>query len=186
MQIPIFPLMSPLWPGGLMSLRIFEVRYLGMVTKCLKENHDFGVCLIREGKEVGAAAEPYSVGTLAQIVDWNQHSDGLFGITIQGRERFRIQSQQVMQDQLLVAEVSPFPKDSVIEIPDHYKPLVEKLSQAYVDSGKQYAPDQQLSGDANWLSYRLAEILPLDQSKKQTLLEMTDPIERLDKISDWV
>lgn len=186
LQIPIFPLMSTLWPGGLMPLRIFEIRYLDMITDCLKKDTGFGVCLIHQGKEVGAAAEPHSVGTLAHIIDWTQHADGLLGITIQGRVRFNIESKQVMQNQLLVAEIELFSEDSIIQIPEHYKPLVEKLNQAYVESGKQYAPQKHLSGDATWLSYRLAEILPLDQYKKQALLEMSDPIERLDRISDWI
>lgn len=185
LQIPIFPLMSTLWPGGRIPLRIFEIRYLDMITQCLKKDSGFGVCLIRQGKEVGAAAEPYSVGTLAHIIDWTQHEDGLLGITVEGRARFNIESKQVMQDQLLVAEVELFSQDSIIQIPEHYEPLVEKLDRAYAESGKQYAPEKHLSGDANWLSYRLAEILQLDEYKKQVLLEMTDPVERLDRISDW-
>ena len=171
-----------------MSLRIFEIRYLDMVTDCLKKETGFGVCLIHQGNEVGAAAEPHTVGTLASIVDWAQHTDGVLGITIQGRERFNIKSTQVMENQLLVADIELFPKDPTIQIPEHYIPLVEKLNRAYAESEKRYAPENHLSGegDATWFSYRLAEILPLDEHKKQILLELTDPIERLDKISAWI
>ena len=167
-------------------MRVFEVRYIDMIADCLKNNKGFGVCLIHEGKEVGDAAKPHAVGTIASIVDWTQHDDGLLGITIQGQTRFNIESRQVMSNQLLVAQITHYPEDSIIEIPANYEPLFEKLRQVYQESGKQYVPEPYLSTDATWLSYRLAEILPLDQNRKQALLEMTDPIARLDRISDWV
>ena len=89
MQVPLFPLRTVLYPGGPLPLRIFEPRYIDMVSKCLKKDCQFGVLLIREGNEAGAAST-YNIGTLARITDWYQGSDGLLGITAVGEQRFRL------------------------------------------------------------------------------------------------
>ncbi|WP_455218077.1 LON peptidase substrate-binding domain-containing protein, partial [Kaarinaea lacus] len=95
LTIPIFPLHAVLFPGGTLPLRIFEPRYLEMVSTCMKENKGFGVCLIREGSEVGKAANTYDTGTLSEICYFNQQSDGLLGITAKGVQRFKIVSSEV-------------------------------------------------------------------------------------------
>jgi len=74
-NVPIFPLSVVLCPQGLLSLRIFEARYLDMVSGCLKHDRPFGVSMIVEGKEIGQAAQCYQVGTLAKITNWDQGSD---------------------------------------------------------------------------------------------------------------
>ena len=67
---PLFPLGTVLFPGGLLPLRIFEQRYLEMAKVCLREGTPFGVCLIREGSEVGAPATHEELGCLAQGHRW--------------------------------------------------------------------------------------------------------------------
>ena len=67
--LPLFPLNAVLFPGGYLPLRIFEARYLDMISTCLRQGSGFGVCLIRSGKEVGNAAEIHHIGTQATIVD---------------------------------------------------------------------------------------------------------------------
>ena len=88
MEIPLFPLHTVLYPGGPLPLRIFEQRYLDMISRCLKSESLFGVLLIKNGNEAGLA-ETWNVGTLAKIVDWYQGSDGLLGVTAIGQQRFR-------------------------------------------------------------------------------------------------
>ena len=66
LDIPLFPLQAVLFPGGPMPLKIFEPRYLRMISQCLKEGSGFGVILIREGAEIGPATT-YEIGTLARI-----------------------------------------------------------------------------------------------------------------------
>ena len=78
--IPLFPLHTVLFPGGLLPLKIFEARYIDMVSECLRNDSGFGVCLIRQGHEVGQAAITRSVGTYARIMDFQQYPDGLLGI----------------------------------------------------------------------------------------------------------
>src|SRR6185295_8191885 len=87
-ELPLCPLNSVLFPGGPLPLRIFEPRYVDMVGTCLREQRGFGVVLIREGSEVGAA-EFETLGTLARIVDFHMLSDGLLGLTTIGERRFR-------------------------------------------------------------------------------------------------
>ena len=86
LQVPLFPLRTVLYPGGPLPLRIFESRYIDMIGRCLKTDSLFGVLLIKEGSESGAATT-YDVGTLARITDWYQGSDGLLGITARTRRR---------------------------------------------------------------------------------------------------
>ena len=89
MQIPIFPLGSVLFPGGVLPLRIFEPRYIDMVSKCMRESSEFGVVLIRQGAEARLSRdteqpEIFTVGTMARIIDFSQADHGLLGIVAQG------------------------------------------------------------------------------------------------------
>ena len=68
-RVPIFPLSTVLYPGALLPLRIFEARYMDMAKECLKTGGPFGICLIREGAEVGTPAVPEPVGCLARIAE---------------------------------------------------------------------------------------------------------------------
>ena len=79
MQVPLFPLNTVMFPGGVLPLRIFEPRYLDMVSDCMRGDVPIGVVLIRDGLEVGRAAQTYDVGTLGVISYWNRRSDGLLG-----------------------------------------------------------------------------------------------------------
>ena len=89
-DLPLFPLGTVLFPGGLLPLRVFEQRYLELVKSSMREQSPFGVCLIREGAEVGAPATPEPVGCLAHIVQWDMQQLGLLRIAARGAERFRI------------------------------------------------------------------------------------------------
>ena len=125
--IPLFPLRTVLFPGGPLALKIFETRYLDMVCRCLRDESGFGVILIREGEEVGKAAEIYDVGTLGQISYWEQRKDGLLGITVTGEQRFRILDSEVQSNQLRVAEVELLPNADPIALPEKYQHMVTLL-----------------------------------------------------------
>ncbi|HKL63591.1 MAG TPA: LON peptidase substrate-binding domain-containing protein [Woeseiaceae bacterium] len=98
-EIPLFPLRTVLYPEGPLPLRIFETRYVDMISRCLREDAGFGVVLIREGTETGTAST-CATGTLAKIIDWYQGSDGLLGITAQGSRRFRLETVRQAPDGL--------------------------------------------------------------------------------------
>lgn len=181
LTVPLFPLHMVLFPGGPLPLRIFEPRYLTMVSDCLRNDRPFGVVLITQGQETGEAARSHDIGTLARITDWDQGEDGLLSITGLGCEPFRVLSRQVMPDQLTVAEVELLP-------PCEHKPIPEQF-RAQADWLAEVLPTLEpyrglpLQDDADWLGYRLAELLPLKPSQRQALLEQQDCLSRLDQLA---
>lgn len=180
--LPIFPLQSVLFPGGPLSLRIFEARYLDMVCRCLREESGFGVALIREGSEVGEAAEVYDVGTLGYISYWEQRKDGLLGITVTGAQRFRIIESAVQENQLRVAEVELLPVATPVPLPERFQHLTALLMRILDELGHPYVTLPRKPEDAEWVSGRLAELLPLPLEQKQHLLQEGDPLVRLARL----
>jgi|SRR5580698_6033891 Lon protease-like protein len=181
-EIAIFPLQTVLYPGGPLSLRIFETRYLDMVSRCLKEERGFGVCLIREGKETGPA-QVHVTGTLARIRDWSQGQDGLLNILARGERRFHIQSQHKQADGLNLAEVEWLPDEVPAALPEARQELAEILRQIILQVGAPYADGEGVYADAGWVGCRLAELLPLSLVQRQYLLELSDPLKRLEIIA---
>ncbi len=135
MRIPLFPLNTVLFPGGTLTLRIFEPRYLRMVSDCLANQRPFGVCLIRSGREVGSIAEPFGIGTLAHIVDWEQRQDGLLGITARGDRRFSIGQTEADAQQLLHADVTLLEPDAATPLAPEFRPLAELLQRIHDQLG---------------------------------------------------
>lgn len=178
MRVPLFPLHTVLYPGGPLPLRIFEPRYLDMISACLRDDGRFGVLLIREGSETGSATT-YNIGTLARIVDWYQGSDGLLGVTAVGEQRFRLESVDRQDDGLNIGNVELLPENGELELPQEYQPLAEILANVIGDLGKLYEPLDKHYDDAGWVGYRFAEILPISAAEKQSCLETDDPLARL-------
>ncbi len=107
--LPLFPLKTVLFPGGVLPLRVFETRYVDMVRACMKTDSPFGVVAIRAGDEVGAAADTYTVGTLAHIVDWDMPEFGVLLLNTRGGERFRILETRTQPSQLIEARIELLP-----------------------------------------------------------------------------
>ncbi|MCP1675098.1 Lon protease-like protein [Natronocella acetinitrilica] len=186
MRIPIFPLRTVLFPGGPLQLRIFETRYLDMVSQCLREDRGFGVCLIQEGNEIGEPAHPHPVGTIARIVDWDKRPDGLLGLTAIGGERFRIRSMELAKNRLLWAQVEPLSAEQSPPLPEQPAELTRMLDQVLALPGLGYEHTPRADGDADWLSCRLAEILPLRLEDRQRLLTISDPMIRLQSLQSVI
>jgi hypothetical protein len=184
-QIPLFPLQTVLFPGRPLPLRIFEPRYLSMISRCFKSGAGFGVVLIRSGSETGEA-EVYDVGTLAAIIDWQQGRDGVLGITAEGRRRFRLTRRDRQRDGLYVGDVDWLPGEPRVPLAAGYEDLRDLLKMLLADLGTRCPQADHKYDDATWLGYRLAEILPLKASIKQSMLEMTDARERLDLLRPHV
>lgn len=181
MEIPLFPLRTVLYPGGPLPLRIFEQRYLDMISRCMKSDSPFGVLLIKDGSETGPA-KTVDVGTLAHITDWYQGSDGLLGVTATGTDRFRRTSERRENDGLLIGEIEMLPPPQVCALPDEYRPLAQILHGVIDDLGRLYEDLDKNYDDAGWVSYRFAEILPIDAEQKQSCLEIDDPIQRIESM----
>jgi len=183
MEVPLFPLRTVLYPGGPLPLRIFEPRYLDMVSRCLKEDRMFGVVLIRSGEETGPATT-YKVGTLARIVDWYQGSDGLLGVTAIGQQRFRLLQTRRQADGLMLGNIEPLEDEQPQPMPEDMRSLSHILSGVLEDLGKLYELLDKNYDDAGWVSYRFAEILPIPAEQKQLCLETEDPMQRLDMMRE--
>ncbi|HUD96821.1 MAG TPA: LON peptidase substrate-binding domain-containing protein [Woeseiaceae bacterium] len=177
-KVSLFPLRTVLYPGGPLPLRIFEPRYLDMISECLKTERPFGVLLIRSGEETGPATT-YDLGTLARIVDWYQGSDGLLGVTAIGEQRFRLLASERRADGLNVGDIEILGELGFHPLPDEYKPLAIILAGVLDDLGRLYEALERRYDDANWVGYRFAEILPISPEEKQSCLEMEDPLDRL-------
>jgi len=184
MQIPLFPLNTVLFPGGPLPLRVFEPRYLDMISRCMKTDSPFGVLLIREGNEVGPATT-FNTGTLAKVVDWYQGSDGLLGITAIGTERFRLLDVERQDDGLNLGEVELLPDVMPTAIPDEYQSFPHILESVMNDLGRLYENLARHFDDATWVAYRFTEILPIDLEQKQEFLESDDVpafLKRIDEV----
>jgi len=182
-DIPLFPLNTVLFPGGEISLRIFEPRYLDMVRDCTRGNSPFGVCLILSGTEAGEPAMPAAIGTLAHIVDFSTTPDGLLGIRAQGSRRFRLSHSRVRDSGLAHGEVEPWPDEAHVEMPVEFHLLATILERLLEKIGGMHssAPRENFD-DASWVGFRLAELLPLENRERQKMLQATDPLERLGQL----
>ena len=183
MQVPIFPLATVLFPGGPLPLRIFEPRYLDMISDCLKNDRQFGVLLIRDGGETGPSTT-YEVGTLAKITDWYQGSDGLLGVTAVGGQRFRLLANEQQADGLNIGNIEVLQESDPLPLPAEHEPIAHILAGVLDDLGRLYEDLPRHLEDANWVSYRFVEILPVSVEQKQQCLETADPLQRLQLVSE--
>ncbi|RYD14781.1 MAG: peptidase S16 [Lysobacteraceae bacterium] len=186
-DLPLFPLNAVLFPGSPLSLRIFEPRYLDLVRDCSRTGSGFGVCLILEGREAGEPAVPAAIGTVARINDFYTLPDGLLGIGAIGGERFQVATTRVRDNGLVHGEVRMWPDEPAIEVPPEHGLLATILERLLEQLGGAHAQAERCRlDDASWVGFRLAELLPLGQSEKQHLLQMTDPLRRLAQLQHYM
>jgi Lon protease-like protein len=179
-SVPIFPLTTVLYPGTLLPLRIFEVRYMDMAKSCLKTGEPFGICLIREGVEVGTPAVPEPVGCLARIAEADMDEVGILKVKAEGLERFRILSTDTTKQGLIVGDIERLgTEEDAIGENEGLAESAEFLRKAIIGIGEARFGAPFLFDDASWVSFRLAEILPLRNDVKQKLLELRDASVRL-------
>jgi len=181
LRIPVFPLNTVLFPGGVLPLKIFEQRYLDMTKACLRDGTAFGVCLINDGNEVGPAF-PAEVGCIARIEKWDMPQLGIFNLVTRGGERFRLLNTETEPGGLLVGEVVLMDAEPPVPVDARHERCVEVLRQLVERFGAEHFPEPHRYDDASWVSYRLAEILPFDRFEKQRMLVGNDAIARLDRV----
>ena len=181
-SIPLFPLHTVLYPHGRLPLRIFEPRYLDMVSDCMKTDSGFGVCLIKQGTETGPAATCFDTGTYAEIIDFSRQPDGLLTITLQGKRRFRVLQTAVRSNNLLTGEIDWMSPDEAEAGPAEY-PLLKELYLHIVENYETFYADEDHGAlSPALLSYRLAEFLPFDNGIKQEILETDSVQDRLELV----
>ncbi len=186
-DIALFPLNTVLFPGGVLELRVFERRYLDLVRDCARSGAGFGVCLILHGQEAGEPAVPAAVGTRARIVDFYTCDDGLLGIRADGDARFRIARTRVRDNGLVHGDAHFWPDEPRVALPAEHallatilERLLERMGGAHARAGRDRYDD------ASWVGFRLGEALPLENRERQHLLQMTDPLERLQQLMHYL
>jgi len=192
--LPIFPLQTVLFPGGTLTLRVFEQRYMDMVKECLKDEQPFGICLIASGNEVstqlGDAAHPHSIGVKARITSWDMAQLGVLNIAVAGEERFIIESHETNSQGLVVAQVRSMPNEDVLPVPAEHQSMVRLLQMMVADvvatMGGARLPLPHSFESAAWVGYRFCELLPMQALARQKLLELEDPLNRLDIVHKFL
>ncbi len=179
-QLPLFPLQTVLLPGGPLQLQVFEPRYLDMVGRCMRTGTPFGVVRILEGSEAGAVSDIAATGTSARIIDFHTLSNGLLGLLCLGERVFRLESRQEQPDRLVVGQVSWLPQLPIAAVPPRFASLVTALREVLPQLPPAYAHIPRNFADAEWVSYRLLELMPLSSQQRQHSLENHDPLQRLE------
>jgi Lon protease-like protein len=187
-ELLLFPLRTVLFPGASLGLRVFEARYLELVSECSRDGTGFGVCLLLEGGlleggETGAHAIPAAIGTEAVIEDFGTGRDGLLSLQVRGARRFRVLRTRVRDNGLLVGDVEWLPRDTDDELRAEHALLGTLLIGILDQVGGEYAraPSKCLD-DAAWVGWRLAELLPISDAQRQQVLQEPDPHARLDQL----
>ena len=191
--LPLFPLQTVLFPDSVLSLKVFEARYLDLVSDCLRSRQPFGVVGLREGAEVGRgtkAAALESVGVLAHIEDVDAEQASILRLRCSGGLRFRITQPPVQQDDgLWTAHAQRVPADplrmpgpamhkTVSALADAIRTLQERDHQPFATP---YRMD-----DAGWVANRWCELLPIPMAAKQKLMELEDPVIRLSLVDGFL
>ncbi|WP_028227676.1 LON peptidase substrate-binding domain-containing protein [Paraburkholderia ferrariae] len=196
-DLPLFPLHTVLFPGGLLPLKIFEARYLDMVSRCLREKTPFGVCMLKSGGEVAQPDEPSvpeSIGCLARIEQCDAESFGMLLIRAHGTQRFRLLSYRVESDGLIVGMAEPLPEDiplegteqlarcgACAEVLERIIATIRERDPASVPFAEPFRFD-----DPSWVSNRLAEVLPIPLRARQKLMELPDAGARIDVVHHYM
>jgi Lon protease-like protein len=183
-EMPLFPLNTVLFPGMPLPLHIFEPRYREMIAVCSRDERPFGVVLIKDGQEVGEAAEPFTVGTMARIVGVDRLPDGRLNIMTIGTQRFRLLEHFADRKSYLVGEVEPLKDDSTpTEVLQELAKEVGTLGQRYaalVQTASEHdLVPLQLPGDAEEISYTIGAGLHIRNEERQHLLELVSTTARL-------
>jgi len=186
-DIPLFPLNTVLFPGGRLNLRVFERRYLDLVRSCARNGGGFGICLILHGREAGEPAVPAAIGTLAHIVDFYTQPDGLLGICVSGSRRFHVERSRVRDNGLAHGDVVFWPDEPPVTLPAQFQLLATILERLLDKSGDPHAKGPRSNyDDAGWVAFRLAEALPLENRERQHLLQLADPLDRLEQLMHYL
>lgn len=191
MKLPLFPLDTVLFPDGVLPLRIFETRYMDMVRACMKSQSEFGVVLIKSGKEVGSEVSIESVGTSAKIIEFDMNTPGILNISTRGIQRFNVQSTERAKDGLLISEVTWLPTQQPVPLAEQYAACsvllaniieqIEGTQEPTPAAGSRFSTPRKLS-DTAWVADRLIEVLPVHRLAKQKLLELSDPQSRMEVV----
>ena len=191
-SLALFPLRTVLFPGGLLMLKVFEARYLDMIGRCMRAGSAFGVVCLAQGQEVGGspAARLEAVGVLAHLDEVDAEQAGILKVRCTGRERFRLEGAPAQQaDGLWVGQATLLAADEVTAPPEALHGTVQALSQATAALRERGPLPFHLPlrlDDAGWVANRWCELLPISLAARQKLMELEDPVVRLQLVDDFL
>ena len=194
-ELPLFPLGTVLFPGALLPLQLFELRYLQMIGECERQGTGFGVVTLTQGREVhrpGAAAEQFeAMGTRVQIERIDRPQPGLVMVWCRGVEKFRIEATQQRSDGLWLGRVQALPPEPAVPVPEDLQHLSAQMHQALTQLSEQASVvppwnEAWRLQDCSWLSNRWGELLPLPLQMKYRLFALQEPLMRLELVGDIV
>jgi len=181
--LPMFPLGSVLFPSMPAALRIFEERYIVMLSKVLgEEPSEFGIVLIERGSEVGGGEQRFPIGTVAQITQV-EASEGFIGLVAQGSRRIEI-VEWLDDDPHPQAEVRELPElewqESLQPVREQAEQIVRRtIAQASEFVEQQWPADIVLDDDPAAAAWQLAGIAPVGPLDQVRLLRSTSMEELL-------
>ncbi|WP_299199750.1 LON peptidase substrate-binding domain-containing protein [uncultured Amphritea sp.] len=179
-KLPLFPLPVVLFPGTLLPLQIFELRYRRMVKDCLASQTPL---VIVHGRNPAAPDDDFDrIGTSGTILDWQPLPNQMIGIQLQGEQRVRVSAIQKESDGLLVGEVEYLNVDGGECSELQSLTLARIISDLAEHPLLSFSPAQISAENADTFSYQLAALLPFSGADKQRLLELDSPVARLESI----
>jgi Lon protease-like protein len=190
--LPLFPLQAVLYPGGILGLKVFEPRYLDLMGRCLRESAPFGVVALRQGGEVRKAGESVELegcGVLAQVDEVDSPQPGILQVRCHGTQRFRILASDQQSDGLWVAQIEPIEDDETLAPSEALIGSVRGLASAIAKLQQQGSSpfiEPFRFDDAGWVANRWCEILPISLAAKQKLMELDDPMVRLQLVDEFL
>ena len=191
-EIPLFPLRSVLFPDGLLRLKVFEARYLDLMSACLREGKPFGVVALRSGPEVGTAAGPVEFearGTLAELTDVDSAQPGILQVSCRGTQRFEVIASTQQADGLWLAQARPIAADDdtapTAELIETVRGLAGAMKALRAQGAEPFVEPYRFER-AGWVANRWCEILPISLAAKQKLLELQDPLVRLKLVDEYL
>lgn len=191
-ELTLFPLQAVLFPGGLLSLKVVEPRFVDLVTTCLREQRPFGVVALKGSREARRAEDGQHfefTGTVAELIDVDSERSGILQVRCRGVQRFVVEQSRAQPDGLWQAETRLLPNDTVLAPPPALLDAVRGLASA-IASLKGRGSEPFLAphrfDDAGWVANRWCEILPISTVAKQKLMELPDPMVRLQLVDDFL
>ncbi len=192
-ELPLFPLQTVLFPGGLLSLKVFEARYLDLASTCLREQRPFGVVALRKGQEVRRGGDESvvfeDVGVVAEILELDGAQPGILHLRCRGTQRFRIEGTRQQADGLWIGQVERLADDEAVPPAEAMHETVRGLANAIASlKGKGVEPFEApyQFDNAGWVANRWCEILPIPLAAKQRLMELTDARVRLGLVDEFL
>ena len=200
-ELPLFPLQTVLFPGGLLSLKVFEARYLDLVATCLREQQAFGVVALRtpvganghpnerNGQEADPSADFESTGVVAELIDVDSTRAGILHVRCRGLQRFSLAARRRQDDGLWLAGTTPLPDDAAVApalaMLDTVKGLANAIATLKGQGAQPFLQPYRFDS-AGWVANRWCEILPISTTAKQRLMELGDPTVRLQLVDEYL